>query len=188
MRHIVAVLGYGPNITPWVKEYILSVVQFLRVRELGSVSFVVLSGGRTYASHSRSEADVMEGLLMRCADGVLALPPIIRDDESITTIQNLEALARIIRETGGGGADDVTIFCARSHEQKVHSLAIRILDVDGEKISVVGIPGLSASARQGRMNRLFQNWVVRPVELAALHWHPLRRLLEYRREQAIKWR
>ena len=188
MRHIVAVLGYGPIITPWVKEYILSVAQFLKVREPDSVSSVVLSGGRTYASNSRSEADVMEGLLMRFADGVLALPPIIRDDESITTIQNLEALARIIKETGEGGVDDVTIFCSYSHEHKVRSLATRILDVDGENVLVVGIPGLSVSARQGRMNRFFQDWVVRPVELVALHWHPLRRLLEARRRQVIKWR
>jgi len=190
MRHVVAVLGYGPEVTPWIEEYILSVVQFLRVREQGFVSLAVLCGGRTFASNPRSEADVMEGLLMRCAEGVVALPPIIRDDASITTVQNLEALASIMRSTHKAGAEFLTIFCSRSHECKVYSLASRILylDVEVGGISVVGIPGLSSSARQGRINRFFQDWVARPTELVALHWPQLRRLLEARRRQVIKWR
>lgn len=188
MRHIVAVLGYGPIVTPWMEEYILSVVHFLKTHESGSISLLVLSGGRTYASNPRSEADMMEGLVMRSAEGVLALPPIIRDEESITTIQNLEALARIIQDTRSDEAESVTIFCSRSHRDKVRSLAFRILDMEKEDISVLDVPGYSTSARRGRVNGMFQSWVIRPAELLALRCLPLRRLLEARRRQVIKWR
>ncbi|MEX0916728.1 MAG: ElyC/SanA/YdcF family protein [Candidatus Spechtbacterales bacterium] len=182
MRRVVAVLGYGPNETDWLREYVASVADYLTGV---ATDFVVLCGGRTCASVEATEAESMERLLRKSYTADIR---VLRDEESITTTQNLEALARILLEECPEGVSSVQIFCASSHERKVRALAGRILNVPPKEIVVTGVRGRSATVRQGRINALFQNWIARPTELIALHVPALRRLLEARRRQVIKWR
>lgn len=118
---LVVVLGYGCHLTEPMKNYLNSVVSFVTTN---SVAAIVVTGGYTNRKSAPgiSEAGMMASYLKECE----IKTPIILEESSVTTNENLRSVARIIRQRCLAG-QRVIIFSDGARRFKVNILARLIL-------------------------------------------------------------
>ncbi|MEK7452755.1 MAG: ElyC/SanA/YdcF family protein [Patescibacteria group bacterium] len=118
---LVVVLGYGCHLTEPMKHYLDLVIDF---SEISDVVAIVTTGGYTNRKNAPgvSEAGMMADYLKEC--GVVV--PLILEESSVTTNQNLQSITRVISERNFD-YKRLVIFCDGARSIKVKILARLIL-------------------------------------------------------------
>ncbi len=167
---LVVVLGYGCHLTQPMKNYLDSVISFVK---RNGVTAIVATGGYTNRKSAPgiSEAGMMASYLKE--RGVKT--PIILEEASVTTNGNLRSVDRIIREQHLVD-QRLVIFCDRARSFKVKILARLILGCWPEVRTYELTKGLVAKIKQ--------IFVATPLNLLSSQF-PFFEKMELRRKERI---
>lgn len=167
---LVVVLGYGCHLTEPMKNYLDSVISFV---ERNGVTAIVATGGYTNRKSAPgiSEAGMMASYLKECGVKI----PIILEETSVTTNENLRSVGRIIRERRLA-VQRVVIFSDSARSFKVKVLARLILGRWPEVRTYELTKGLVAKFKQ--------IFVATPLDVLASQF-PLFEKMELRRKEHI---
>jgi hypothetical protein len=155
MKTVVAVLGYGCNLSADMKEYLDKALSFIKKKE---VDLVICCGGKT---NRRTAPGISESSVM-----VAYLKPKISteihyEEISTTTAKNLEQIKQI-KIFRGFSEHHLVIFCNEAHKCKVNYLSKRILGFSPELIT--------HDLTKSFVKKTFQLFVASPLSIAAHHF------------------
>jgi len=167
---LVVVLGYGCHLTEPMRKYLDYVVSFVSTND---VAAVVTTGGYTNRKSAPgvSEAGMMAAYLKE--QGITV--PIILEENSVTTNENLHGVARIMREQQLTNKR-VIIFCDNARNLKVKILARLILG-RWPKTKTYGLT-------KGLIPKIKQLVIATPLDILASQF-PFFEKMELRRKEHI---
>ncbi|MDD4290224.1 MAG: ElyC/SanA/YdcF family protein [Patescibacteria group bacterium] len=164
------VLGYGCHLTDIIKRYLHHACLYINQGDN-----VIVSGAYTNnkTAPNMSEAILMEDYLR----DNYCLKNITKEDESITTLDNLINSKKIIFKNKKFEKAKIVIFCSSSRILKVWVMSLFIFGIPVPKI-------ITFDMEDGWLEKMKQTFVAAPLDVASM-FIPFLRKLQIQRKQRI---
>jgi len=167
-RLVVAVLGYGCELNEGLENYLAYIQKFCQ--HIENIKAVICLGGETnrLSKPGRTEAQILKYLGVK--------QHVYMDDQSISTLQNIEALKKILRQNLLQKYR-LVIFADSAHSLKARLLGRLVLGYWPEIIKI----DLTKNLRK----TIWQLLIATPLDVATYFIRPLRNLAEKRKARIM---